>query len=88
MPARVALPQLMHRPASVVWLAEQLGEWACRHASADVLSVPGIVEEMGVCIEGDGDPCVAEDAADLCDVEPKIDDQMAGKGVALMRNSA
>jgi len=31
---------------------------------------------------------VAEDAADLCDVEPKIDDQMAGKGMALMRNSA
>lgn len=59
----------------------------CRHASADVLSVPGIVEEMGVCIEGDSDPCVAEDAADLCDIEPKIDDQMAGKGMAQIMKS-
>ena len=44
-------------------------------------SVPGIVKEMGVCVEGDGDPCVAEDAADLCDVEPEVD-QVTGKGMA------
>ena len=44
--------------------------------------MPRVVEEMGVCVERDRDPGVAEYAADLCDVEAEVDDQMAGEGVA------
>ncbi len=40
-----------------------------------------IVEEMGVDIEGDRDARMSEDPADLRDVKPEIDDEVAGEGV-------
>jgi hypothetical protein len=42
--------------------------------------VAGVVEEVRVDVERGGDAGVAEDAADLCDIEPEIDDQVAGEG--------
>lgn len=42
----------------------------------------GVVEEVRIGVEGDRDPGVAEDAADLGDVEAEVDDQVAGEGVA------
>jgi hypothetical protein len=44
--------------------------------------VGGSVEEVGVGVEGDAGAGVAEDAADLGDIEPQVDDQVAGEGVA------
>jgi len=44
--------------------------------------MPGRVEEMGVSVEGHARARVAEDAADLNDVEADVDDQVAGEGVA------
>jgi hypothetical protein len=46
----------------------------CRHPLADLVGVPGVVEQVGVDVEGDRDPGVAEDAADLDDVEAEVDD--------------
>ena len=42
----------------------------------------GVLEQVRVDIERDGDARVAEDAADLGYVEPEVDDQVAGEGVA------
>ena len=42
----------------------------------------GVIKEMGVGVEGDRDSGVAEDATDLGDVEPEVDDQVAGEGLA------
>jgi hypothetical protein len=42
----------------------------------------GIIEEVRVDVERDRDAGVAEDAADLSDIEAEVDDQVAGKGVA------
>ncbi len=42
----------------------------------------GRVEEVGVGVEGHARARVAENAADLDDVEADVDDQMAGEGVA------
>jgi len=44
--------------------------------------MPGRVEEMGVGVEGHARASVAEDAADLNDVEADVDDQVAGEGMA------
>jgi hypothetical protein len=44
--------------------------------------MPGGFEEMGVGVEGHARAGVAEDAADLDDVEADVDDQVAGEGVA------
>lgn len=44
--------------------------------------MPGLVEEMGVDIERDCHARMAEDPADLYDVEREVDDQVAGKAVA------
>jgi hypothetical protein len=44
--------------------------------------VGGSVEEVGVGVERDAGAGVAEDAADLGDIEPQVDDQVAGEGVA------
>lgn len=49
---------------------------------ADVCGVGGVVEEVGVGVESDAGAGVAEDAADLGDVEFELDDQVAGEGVA------
>jgi hypothetical protein len=46
------------------------------------LRVAGVLEEVRVDVERDRDARVAEDAADLGWVEPEIDDQVAGEGVA------
>jgi len=43
--------------------------------------MPGRVEQMGVGVEGHARAGVAEDAADLDDVEADVDDQVAGEGV-------
>jgi hypothetical protein len=61
---------------------EKAGEWAGGHAGPDVACVAGVLEQMGVDVERDGDARVAEDAADLGWVEPEVDDQVAGEGVA------
>lgn len=42
----------------------------------------GSLKQMGVGVEGHARARVAEDAADLDDVEADVDDQMAGEGVA------
>jgi len=41
----------------------------------------GRVEQMGVGVESHADAGVAEDAADLDDVESNVDDQVAGEGM-------
>jgi hypothetical protein len=61
---------------------EQAGEGAGGHAGADVARVAGVIEEVRVDVERDRDARVAEDAADLRWVEPEVDDQVAGEGVA------
>jgi hypothetical protein len=61
---------------------EQAGEWAGGHAGPDVFGVAGVVEEVRVDVERDRDAGVAEHAADLGWVEPEVDDQVAGEGVA------
>ena len=62
--------------------AEKASELAPRHPLANVGRVRRTVEEVGVDIERDARPRVPEDPADLGDVKPKVDDQMAGEGVA------
>jgi hypothetical protein len=57
-------------------------EVTCCHSPADLAGVASVVEEVGVDVEGDCDPGVAENAADLGDVEAEVDDQVAGEGVA------
>jgi hypothetical protein len=44
--------------------------------------VAGVVEQVGVDVERDRDPRVAEDGADLGDIQTEVDDQVAGEGVA------
>jgi hypothetical protein len=61
---------------------EQAGEWAGGDAGADVARVAGVLEQVGVDVEPDRDAGAAEDAADLGGVEPEVDDQVAGEGVA------
>jgi hypothetical protein len=61
---------------------EQVGEVAPRELGADVRAMPGGFEEMGVRIEGHARASVAEDAADLDDVETNVNDQVAGEGMA------
>jgi len=56
-----------------------LAEVAVGHAFADVVGVGGVVEEVGVGVEGDAGSGVAEDAADVGDVEFEVDDQVAGE---------
>jgi hypothetical protein len=48
----------------------------------DLSRVAGVVEEVGVDVERDRHARVAEDAADLRDIEPEIDDQVASERVA------
>jgi hypothetical protein len=57
-------------------------EAAGGHGGADVGGVARPLEEVGVDVEGDRRARVAEDAADLADVEGQVDDEMAGEGVA------
>jgi hypothetical protein len=45
-------------------------------------AVAGVFEEVGVDVECDRGACVTEDAADLCDVEIEVEDEVAGEGVA------
>ena len=47
-----------------------------------------VVEEMRVDVEGDRDPGMAHDSADLGDVESEVDDQVAGEGVGADHGSA
>jgi hypothetical protein len=44
--------------------------------------MPSLLEQMRVRVEGHAGAGVAEDAADLDDVEADVDDQVAGEGVA------
>lgn len=61
---------------------QELHERACSHLLAQFTGVSGLVEEVGVDIESDGGAGVAEDAADLGDIELEVDDQVAGERVA------
>jgi hypothetical protein len=63
-------------------LREQVGEVALRELGADVRTMAGRLEEMGVRVEGPARARVTEDAADLDDVEADVDDQVAREGVA------
>jgi hypothetical protein len=56
---------------------EQGGERAGGRAGSDVARVAGVLKEVCVDVERDRDARVAEDAADLGDVEPEVDDQVA-----------
>ena len=62
-------------------MGEQVGELASRELGTDVCAMSGLFEEMRVGVEGHAGAGVAEDAADLDDVEADVDDQMAGEGV-------
>ena len=61
---------------------EECAEAAGCHALANVVCVLGLVEEVGVGVEGDAGAGVAEDAADLGDVEFEVDDEVACEGVS------
>jgi hypothetical protein len=51
------------------------------------LRVAGVLEQVCVDVECDGDARVSEDAADLGRVEPEVDDQVAGEGFGAGRGS-
>jgi hypothetical protein len=59
-----------------------VGEAAIGHGGADLGGVARPLEQVRVDVEGDRRAGVAEDAADLADVEPQVDDEVAGEGVA------
>jgi hypothetical protein len=61
---------------------KQVGEVAPGELCTDVGSVAGLLEQVRVGVEGHARSGVAEDGADLGDVEADVDDQMAGEGVA------
>ncbi len=61
---------------------EQVGEVALRELGTDVGLVPCFLEEVRVGVQRHARSGVAEDGADLGDVESDVNDQMAGKGVA------
>jgi hypothetical protein len=61
---------------------EQVGEVALRELGTDVGAVARFLEQVRVGVQGHAGAGVAEDAADLEDVEADVDDQVAGKGVA------
>jgi hypothetical protein len=63
-------------------LGEQVGEVALRKLGPDIGAVAGLLEEVRVRVERHARAGVAEDAADLDDVEADVDDQVAGEGVA------
>jgi hypothetical protein len=60
---------------------EQIRELAARELRAHVGGVRRLLEQVGVGVEGDADPRVAKNPADLRDVEPDVDDQVAREGV-------
>lgn len=60
---------------------EHCRERAVCKLGADVSVVCGLLEEMGVGVEGNAGARVAKDAAYLGDVEADVDDQVACKGV-------
>ena len=66
----------------LVSVFEQIGEGATGHLRPHVEGVARLVEHVGVDVERGRDPGVAEDAADLGDIEAQVDDQVAGEGVA------
>jgi hypothetical protein len=79
----LALADLQHRGAGRRRLGlEQARERAGGHPGSDVARVAGVLEEVRVDVERDRDARVAEDAADPGYVEPEVDDQVAGEGVA------
>jgi hypothetical protein len=61
---------------------EEVGELAVRELRANLGAVRCLREEVRVGVEGHARSGVAEDAADLGDVEADVDDQVAGEGVA------
>ena len=78
----LALADLQHRGAGRRRLGlEQARERAGGHPGSDVARVAGVLEEVGVDVEGDRDARMPEDAAHLGDVETEVDDQMARERV-------
>jgi hypothetical protein len=61
---------------------KQSREVALGKLGAHLATVPGLLEEVGVGVEGHAGAGVAEHAADLDDIKPDVDDQMACEGVA------
>jgi hypothetical protein len=61
---------------------EQASELARCYPLADLAAMAGVVEEMRVDVEGDRNPGVTHNPADLGDIETEVDNQVAGKGVA------
>jgi hypothetical protein len=61
---------------------EQVGEVAPGELGTDVVAVARFLEEVRVGVEGHAGASVAEDAADLDDVEADVDDEVAGEGMA------
>jgi hypothetical protein len=60
-----------------VAFCEDLGEAAAGHRGPNFDSMAGLLEEVRVDVQGDRRAGVAEDAADLANVETQVDDQMA-----------
>jgi len=63
-------------------------EVASCELGAEVGAVGCLLEEMGIGVEGDACAGMAEDAADLRDVEPDVDDEVACVGVSQVRTRA
>jgi hypothetical protein len=61
---------------------EQVGEVALRELGTNIGAVAGLLEQVRVGVESHARARMAEDAADLDDVEADVDDQVAGEGVA------
>jgi hypothetical protein len=60
---------------------ERRRELAGCELGADIGGVARLLEQVRVDVESHARPRVAEDAADLGDVEADVDDQVAGEGV-------
>jgi len=61
---------------------EEVGEVALRELGTNIGAVACFLEKVRVRVERHARSGVAEDAADLGDVEADVDDQVAGEGVA------
>jgi hypothetical protein len=61
--------------------SKQFRELAAGDLRSQLGAVVGFGEQVSVGVEGDARARVADDAADLRDVEPQVDDQVAGERV-------
>lgn len=61
---------------------EEHRELAARELGAHIGGVACLLEQVGVGVEGHARAGVAEDPTHLNNIQPDVDDQVAGEGVA------